>query len=101
MLVRMFVVLFTMTLCGCSTLVTVSVGKDTDRANCKPGDYVTRVYSGVTNDIRLSKDIPPGEELILATDFVFSLVADTVVLPYTIPTQIVWGNICPPPESKE
>jgi len=87
---------------GCSSLATLSVGNEAEnKGNCKPEDYVPRIYSGIFNDIRLANRIPPGETLIWLTDFPFSFIVDTAVLPYTIPAQIVWGNICPPPEKEQ
>ena len=94
---HIFLLLTVIFLCSCSTLSSLSVGRDVSRANCEAGDYIPRVYSGAFNDIRILKNTFPGEFLFIITDFPFSLVLDTVVLPYTIPTQIAWGNLCPTP----
>jgi len=77
--------------------MTLSVGQDTEDADCKCDDYLPRIYSGVFNDIRIYDHTPTNEVLFLITDFPFSLVLDTLVLPYTITTQVMWGNICPSP----
>ncbi len=80
--------------------MSLSVGKDTSRANCKADDYVPRIYSGIFNDLRLMKEPAQRELLFIATDFPFSLIADTVALPYTIPAQVIWGDICSPPSDQ-
>lgn len=78
-------------------MATLSTGKNVEKAQCKEGDYIPRIYSGVFNDKRLLKNPPRGEILFILTDIPFSFVLDTVVLPYTATTQLIWGNICPAP----
>ena len=96
---RVWGLLLVFSLCACSTLATLSVGPTPHPGTCKGDDYVPRVYSGTFNDFRLFKRPNEGELLIVIMDLPFSFAFDTVVLPYTIPIQIVWGNICPLRES--
>lgn len=76
--------------------MTLSQGKYPE-ADCNSNDFVPRIYSGVANDLRIMKRPPEGEMLFLITDLPFSLVVDTLALPYTICMQLAWGNICPTP----
>lgn len=92
--VSMLIVVFIFS--GCSTMATLSVGKDVDKAQCQIDDFIPRIYSGIFNDVRFIKNPPRSEFLFIITGISFSLALDTVVLPYTIPTQVVWGNICTP-----
>lgn len=92
-------------LAGCSTVKTVQtdeygikVSWQGYKSKCKS---IPRVYSGVAYNFCLlygeansspnSYDIQGAE--ILLWDSAFSLVADTLILPYTISTQIESGNI--------
>ena len=78
---------------GCSTVATLAVGSGDEQFHCDDQIAITRIYSGVSNDLRFLRGHYQDKGLIFH-DLPFSLVADTVVLPYTICTQIKYGNIC-------
>lgn len=84
-------------LSGCSTFATIAVGTDTEKFDCDERYAIPRVYSGVFNDIRYFRGNYPDQGVVVL-DFPFSLVADTVALPYTVYTQAAYGNLC---EKKE
>jgi uncharacterized protein YceK len=79
---------------GCSTVATLAGASDPERYECSDDRFVPRMYSGVFNDVAIlrSDAIDKG---IVVLDLPFSLVADTLVLPYTIYGQIRYGNLCP------
>lgn len=77
---------------GCSTFATISGGNNPNKFNCR-GDVVPRVYSGIFNDFSYLKRGSPGNGIVLV-DLPFSFIADTVVVPYTIYTQLRYGNLC-------
>jgi uncharacterized protein YceK len=95
-------------LSGCGTLVTQF--DETERYTF-PGyrqRTVPQIYSGTAADLVYTKDIIVGTTGVSVTeqpseccfspfylilDFPLSLVADTLLLPYTIPKQIRHGNI--------
>lgn len=82
-----------LTLSGCSTLATIAAGTDTEKFVCDAKYTIPRVYSGVFNDIRYLRGNYPDQGVVVL-DFPFSLVADTVALPYTAYTQAAYGNLC-------
>jgi len=87
--------LFVASICatGCSTIATIAGGA-TGNFSCDPEYYIIpRVYSGVSNDIRILRGDYAGRGVVLL-DLPFSTVADTVALPYTVVTQISKGNLC-------
>jgi uncharacterized protein YceK len=61
-------------------------------------DLVPRVYAGVFGDVGLLRSGTAEPELVWL-DLPSSLVADTLVLPWTLATQILYGNLCPRAES--
>jgi len=85
-------IIFLFALSGCSTFATVSAGKNSQNFDCSRGSF-PRVYSGVINDWKfLTSDTAGGGVAII--DMPFSLVADTLVLPYTIYMQVSHGDLC-------
>ncbi len=79
--------------CGCSTIATLSVGENSGNFHCDEEIAVTRVYSGVSNDIRFLRG-EYADKGIIFWDLPFSFALDTVALPYTIYAQNKFGNIC-------
>jgi uncharacterized protein YceK len=78
-------------LSGCSTWATV-VGRG-GNFPCDEKYTIKRMYSGISNDIRfLHADYQDGGFAVL--DMPFSLIADTILLPYTFYTQLRYGNLC-------
>jgi uncharacterized protein YceK len=76
---------------GCSTIGTVFLPhRLAQEMPCIP-----RVYSGVCADVAILRSDAVDKELAV-WDLPFSLVADTLLLPYTIYAQIRHGNLCPP-----
>src|SRR6266702_4118968 len=84
-----FYLFFLTLLPGCNSLATV------DNANHFRCDDCTipRVYSGVSHIACLWSTNYKYRGLAVL-DMPFSLVADTALLPYTIYTQVRYGNIC-------
>lgn len=87
---------------SCSTIATLSGGykkQDLSGAeaekvfHCDKNYTIPRVYSGVANDMRFLRGNYQDKGLIF-WDLPFSLIADTIVLPYTIYTQTSYGNLC-------
>jgi uncharacterized protein YceK len=79
-------------LAGCSTVAT-TIAAATNKYDYDPRYTVPRVYSGVASDVRYMR--AGGEDSGLpVVDLPFSLVGDTIILPYTIVTQCKHGNIC-------
>lgn len=78
-------------LAGCSTIATTVASKDTFQ--CDEKHTITRIYSGVSNDIRFLRGDYQDKGLVL-WDLPFSLAADTVLLPVTVPWQFIGGNVC-------
>lgn len=80
-------------LAGCSTFATLSSSENPESFDCNGNQTITRVYSGVSNDLRFLRGAYPDKGLVVL-DMPFSLIADSVVLPYTIYAQISHGNLC-------
>lgn len=80
-------------LSGCSTFATIATGTGREKFDCDERYTIPRVYSGVFNDIRFLRGNYPDQGVVVL-DIPFSLIADTVALPYTIYTQIAYGNLC-------
>ncbi|MBI3563285.1 MAG: YceK/YidQ family lipoprotein [Gammaproteobacteria bacterium] len=80
-------------LSGCSTFATIAAGSNREKFDCDEKYTIPRVYSGVFNDIRFLRGNYPDQDVVVL-DFPFSLVADTIVLPYTAYTQAAYGNLC-------
>jgi uncharacterized protein YceK len=81
-------------LSGCSSLVTIAAGSDPESFQCDPNYTIPRIYSGVANDLRFLRGPYRDKPMVLFYDSPFSLVADTVFLPYTIFSQATHGNLC-------
>jgi uncharacterized protein YceK len=81
-------------LAGCGTVAGLVGHFEPERLDCAEGDFVPRVYAGVFGDIALLRRGTAEQELVWF-DLPFSLVADTLVLPWTLVTQILHGNLCP------
>lgn len=76
---------------GCGTVGTVFFSERlAPETPCVP-----RVWSGVALDLAILRG-DHVEKGIVVWDLPFSLVADTLLLPYTIIAQIRFGNLCPP-----
>ena len=85
--------LFSLTLVtGCSTVATTAVGANGE-FDCTGGHRIPRVYSGVANDIRFWHTTPLDRGFIVI-DLPFSALADTLLLPYSIPMQKKHGDLC-------
>jgi uncharacterized protein YceK len=80
-------------LAGCSTVATVAGGKKDSGFQCDENFTISRIYSGVSNDIRFLAGTYQDKGLIFL-DLPFSFVADTIVLPFSIYTQLRYGNLC-------
>ena len=78
---------------GCSTLATLAADLEPEKFICDEHFTIPRVYSGMGNDIRflLGNYQDKG---VTVFDAPFSLVADTIVLPYTVYRQFQYGNLC-------
>ncbi len=74
-------------------MATLAGGIHPNEFRCDPEYNIPRVYSGIANDIRFLRGNYQDKGLVF-WDLPFSLVADTVVLPYTICTQAMYGNLC-------
>lgn len=96
---RFFLCLPLILLSGCSTMATIAGGSDPSKLHCDPDYTIPRVYSGVANDIRFLGGNYSDKGIALL-DVPFSLIADTVVLPYTIVTQTKYGNLCTTKEAQ-
>ncbi len=85
-------------LSGCGTISTI--GEKKKDHSCLGENPIPRIYSGIFYDVSLVKYAlydGPGPDFEFGmgiTDFPFSLALDTVVLPYTVYTQIKYGDIC-------
>jgi len=87
-------------LSSCGTISSFGEQPTTNNGKAHGGcDCVPRVYGGSSIDVcvvLLSKWKESGEIVgLLLYDFPFSLVADTIVLPYSIYKQLRSGNNCP------
>jgi uncharacterized protein YceK len=80
-------------LSGCSTMATIAGGSNAAKFSCDDQFAITRIYSGISNDLKFLRGDYQDKGFIF-WDLPFSLIADTVVLPYTIYTQTRYGNIC-------
>jgi len=85
------IVIYTL-LQGCSTIATIAASEE--NFNCHPDISIPRIYSGISNDIRFLRAEQSEDTGLVIFDMPFSLVADTVALPYTIYSQIRYGNLC-------
>lgn len=91
---RLLFTCFLLLLLGCSSLLTIADGsKEHSTILCDPDYTIPRIYSGVANDIRFLRGQYQDKGLVF-WDLPFSLVVDTVALPYTICTQLKYGNLC-------
>ena len=75
-------------------MATLAGGANPDKFDCDGKNTIPRVYSGVSNDMRFLHNGAGEDTGIVIFDFPFSLIADTLVLPYTIYTQSKYGNLC-------
>ncbi|HEX4350935.1 MAG TPA: YceK/YidQ family lipoprotein [Verrucomicrobiae bacterium] len=83
---------------GCSTMQT-AVDEATNTYQCDGRCRVPRVYAGVANDMRQMRH--GGEDWpVEVYDLPFSFAADTVLLPVTIVTQSLYGDLCPGPAAR-
>lgn len=75
---------------ACSTIATVFLPHrlTADTPN------LPRVYSGTAANVAYLRGAGVEKELI-ALDLPFSLAADTLLLPFTIVAQLMWGNLEP------
>ena len=95
-------------LAGCATMVTQFDEKERYTFPGARQRTIPQIYSGTAADLVFAKDIifqttgAQGEEqqseccffpFYMVADLPFSLAADTVLLPYTIPKQIMHGFI--------
>lgn len=82
-------------------MATLAVKPDNSNITCADGITIPRIYSGVANDMRFitRREITEGVG-VAVVDLPFSLIADTLVLPYTIVTQSRYGNLCDGESSK-
>lgn len=78
---------------GCSTIGTLSASANSEGFQCDEDHAITRIYSGVSNDFRFIRGDYQDKGVVF-WDLPFSLVADTLVLPYTCYAQIRYGNLC-------
>jgi uncharacterized protein YceK len=90
---RLLVLLSLLPLAGCSTVATIAGSSEPEKFQCDPDYTIPRVYSGIANDIRYLCGNYQDKGLVF-WDIPFSLVADTVALPYTVFTQTKYGNLC-------
>jgi uncharacterized protein YceK len=74
-------------------MATLAGGTQPDKFDCSNDVVIPRVYSGVANDIRFLTG-NYGDKGFVFWDLPFSLIADTLVLPYTLYSQIRYGNLC-------
>lgn len=79
---------------GCGTVAGLIGHLDPERVACEEGAWIPRAYAGVCGDVALLRSDTAEKELVWL-DLPFSLVADTLVLPWTLVTQILYGNLCP------
>lgn len=90
---------FSSCLPGCASIVSVLPGNDLNVSHsgmlysCNSGDYLPRVYAGTVFDYQHFRAGRP-QYLLTFIDLPFSLVMDTVLLPYTITTQMLYGDYC-------
>jgi len=80
-------------LTGCSTISSQVMADDydcffEDRHSCR----IPRVYSGVREDIC---GLQSKLSIFFIPDMPFSLLADTLILPWTVKAQKEHGDICP------
>ena len=80
---------------GCGTIYTVSTDSDKlKKEACNNDCSIPRVYSGTAFDIcGISEEGGSQGEAILFWDLLFSIPADTIILPYTFFMQIKEGSI--------
>lgn len=82
---------------GCGTLMTQLPAFNRQFKKVKCGDdaphVVPRIYSGVALDVWSVVQDPPGQVgALLFWDIPFSFAADTMLLPYTVVTQVQRGS---------
>ncbi len=83
-------------LIGCGTIVSLSLEEETIDQNAY--STLPRAYSGVILDSRCihhpHDHSPNNVEVFCLIDLPISFVLDTVLLPYTATTQIMYGSYC-------
>jgi len=91
------VVLVTIMITGCSTILTVEQGLEQDESfNCTNGKSIPRIYSGTNNSIRVLREKSWYLSPLILVDTLLSIPGDFLVIGITIPTQISRGNMCFP-----
>lgn len=90
---KIVVIVFLLLLGGCSTVATLAGGNNPEKFHCDENYEISRVYSGIANDLRFLRGNSVGQGIVVI-DMPFSFVLDTGVLPYTIFTQNKYGNLC-------
>lgn len=74
-------------------MATVVGGSKDSGFQCDKNFTITRIYSGVSNDLRfLSRNYQ--DKGLVFFDLPFSIAADTIIIPYTCYTQVMYGNLC-------
>ena len=90
---KLLIIMICLLLGGCSTIATVAGGTKDSGFQCDPEFTITRIYSGTSNDFRFIAGNYQDKGLVFL-DLPFSLVTDTMLLPYTIYAQARYGNLC-------
>ncbi|HEX6882301.1 MAG TPA: YceK/YidQ family lipoprotein [Planctomycetota bacterium] len=92
---RLLAAVLGLPLACCGTIEGLRADFDPEGLACLPGEFVPRVYAGVFFDVAALRSESCKAALIWL-DLPFSLVGDTLVLPWTLVTQLLYGNHCPP-----
>ncbi len=94
----MLIILMLAEVSGCATAYTVSADSDTLKQEaCREECTIPRVYSGTAMDLCVVTQDDTGQGgAIMFWDMLFSIPADTLILPYTAFMQVKDGSISNP-----
>lgn len=83
---------------GCSTIYTQVAGHDGQADICDPHTGFSSLYSGTQLNVYCLSDNAENLAFFCLVDLPLSLVADTVILPYTLYTYSTGTRYCPRPD---
>ena len=90
-----FLILLLVNISGCATIISQSDGHDDDVIMCHPEQGFSAIYSGTKLDTYCLYIGADNAAFFCLLDLPLSLVADTLILPYTIYSEVTGTRYCP------
>lgn len=97
----LFLFLLLIHISGCATIISQSDGHDNDALMCDPEQGFSTIYSGTKLDAHCLYINADNAALFCFLDLPLSLVADTIILPYTIYSEVTDTGYCEEEEPRK